>query len=59
MSKLHIKKGDTVYVNAGENKGATGKVLKVLVEKQRAIVEGINMVTKSQNQVQKIHKVVL
>ena len=48
MSKLHIKKGDTVYVNAGENKGATGKVLKVLVEKQRAIVEGINMVTKSQ-----------
>ena len=43
-----MKKGDTVYVNAGENKGATGKVLKVLVEKQRAIVEGINMVTKSQ-----------
>ena len=48
MSKLHIKKGDTVYVNAGENKGATGKVLKVYVEKQRAIVEGINMVSKSQ-----------
>lgn len=48
MSKLHIKKGDTVFVNAGENKGATGKVLKVLVEKQRAVVEGINMVSKSQ-----------
>lgn len=48
MSKLHIKKGDTVFVNAGENKGATGKVLKVLVEKQCAIVEGINMVSKSQ-----------
>ena len=48
MSKLHIKKGDTVFVNAGENKGATGKVLKVLVEKQHAIVEGINMVSKSQ-----------
>ena len=48
MSKLHIKRGDTVYVNAGENKGATGKVLKVLVEKQRAIVEGVNMVSKSQ-----------
>lgn len=48
MSKLHIKKGDTVFINAGENKGATGKVLKVLVEKQRAIVEGINMVSKSQ-----------
>ncbi len=48
MSKLHIKRGDTVYVNAGEDKGRTGKVLKVLVSKQRAIVEGLNMVSKSQ-----------
>ena len=47
MSKLHIKKGDTVYVNAGESKGKTGRVLKVLVEKPRAIVEGVNMVSKS------------
>ena len=47
MSKLHIKKGDSVYVNAGEDKGKTGRVLKVLVDKQRAIVEGINMVSKS------------
>lgn len=47
MSKLHIKKGDTVYVNAGNNKGKTGKVLKVLVEKQRAVVEGVNIVKKS------------
>ena len=47
MSKLHIKKGDTVYVNAGEDKGKTGRVLKVLVKKNRAIVEGINMVSKS------------
>ena len=47
MSKLHIKKGDTVYVNAGESKGKTGRVLEVLVEKQRAIVEGVNMVSKS------------
>ena len=47
MSKLHIKKGDTVYVNAGEDKGKTGRVLKVLVDKQRAIVEAINMVSKS------------
>ena len=46
MSKLHIKKGDTVYVNAGEDKGKTGRVLKVLVDKNRAIVEGVNMVTK-------------
>ena len=48
MSKLHIKKGDTVYVNAGDNKGQTGKVLKVFVKEQRAIVEGVNMVSKSQ-----------
>lgn len=48
MRKFHIKKGDTVYVNAGESKGKTGKVLKMLVKKERAIVEGVNMVTKSQ-----------
>ena len=46
MSKLHIKKGDTVYVNAGEDKGKTGRVLKVLVKEGRAFVEGINMVSK-------------
>lgn len=48
MSKLHIKKGDTVYVNTGEDRGKTGKVLKVFVDKQCAVVEGINIVTKSQ-----------
>lgn len=47
MSKLHIKKGDTVYVNTGEDKGKTGRVLKVLVKENRAIVEGVNMVSKS------------
>ena len=47
MSKLHIKKGDMVYVNSGEDKGKTGKVLEVLVSKNRAIVEGINMVSMS------------
>ena len=47
MSKLHIKKDDTVIVLAGEYKGKTGKVLKVLVEKNRAIVEGVNIVSKS------------
>lgn len=47
MSKLHIKKGDTVFVNAGEDKGKTGRVLKVYIEKQRALVEGVNMVSKS------------
>ena len=46
--KLHIKKGDTVKVLAGEDKGKTGVVTKVFVEKKRAIVEGVNMVSKSQ-----------
>ncbi len=46
MGKLHIKKGDTVIVTAGEYKGQEGKVLEVLVSKNRAIVEGINMVSK-------------
>lgn len=46
MSKLHIKKGDTVFVNAGEDKGKTGRVLRVLVKEKRAIVEGINMISK-------------
>ncbi len=41
-----IKKGDTVYVNAGNDKGKTGKVLSVDTAKQRVIVEGINMVSK-------------
>ena len=44
--KLHIKKGDTVYVNAGDSKGQTGKVLRVLVKDNRAIVEGVNLVSK-------------
>lgn len=46
MSKLHIKKGDIVFVNTGTDKGKTGRVMQVLVDKQRAIVEGLNMVTK-------------
>ena len=46
MKKLHIKKGDTVYVNAGNDKGKTGKVLSVNPDKDRVIVEGVNMVKK-------------
>ncbi|MBN1186174.1 MAG: 50S ribosomal protein L24 [Bacteroidales bacterium] len=45
-TKLHIKKGDMVYVNTGEYKGQKGRVLEVLISKKRAIVEGINMVSK-------------
>lgn len=48
MNTLHVKKGDTVYVNSGNSKGQTGKVLQVLVKEHRAIVEGVNMVSKSQ-----------
>ncbi len=44
--KLHIKKGDMVYVNAGNSKGQSGKVLAVDVDKQRAVVEGLNIVKK-------------
>ena len=47
MSKLHIKKGDTVYVNAGNDRTKTGRVLSVLVSKNKAVVEGINKVKKS------------
>jgi len=47
MKKFHIKKGDTVYVNAGNDKGKTGKVLSMDPSKDRAIVEGVNMVSKS------------
>ena len=46
MGKLHIKKGDIVIVNAGVYKGQEGRVLEVFPEKQRAIVEGVNMVSK-------------
>jgi large subunit ribosomal protein L24 len=46
MAKLHIKKGDVVIVNAGEHKGQEGKVLEVIPSKQRALVEGVNLVSK-------------
>jgi large subunit ribosomal protein L24 len=46
MKKFKIKKGDTVYVNSGNDKGKTGKVLSILTEKDRVIVEGVNLVSK-------------
>ena len=48
MTKLKIKSGDTVRVIAGDHKGSEGKVLTVLREKNKAIVEGVNMVSKHQ-----------
>ena len=45
--KLHVKKGDTVKVIAGNAKGKTGVVLEIIASKRRVIVEGINVVTKN------------
>jgi large subunit ribosomal protein L24 len=58
MIKLKIKTGDIVRVIAGDHKGAEGKVLRVDREKNKAIVEGVNM-QNIRNQVQKALKVVL
>ena len=44
MKKFHIKKNDQVVVITGENKGAQGKVLEVYRKKDRALVEGVNMI---------------
>ncbi|AMA49899.1 MULTISPECIES: 50S ribosomal protein L24 [Flavobacterium] len=46
MMKLKIKSGDTVKVIAGDHKGAEGKVLRVIREKNKAVVEGVNIVSK-------------
>jgi large subunit ribosomal protein L24 len=46
QKKLHVKKGDTVMVITGESKGQKGRVLEVNREKNRALVEGVNLVSK-------------
>lgn len=48
MGKLKIRKGDTVKVVAGESKGIEGKVLEVFRDTNKALVEGVNMITKHQ-----------
>ncbi|AUS98135.1 50S ribosomal protein L24 [Clostridium thermosuccinogenes] len=45
-NKVHVKKGDTVYVLSGKDKGKKGKVLRVIPDKSMVIVEGVNMSTK-------------
>lgn len=45
-NKLHIKKGDTVMVIAGDSKGQQGRVLLVDIDKDKAMVEGVNMLKK-------------
>jgi large subunit ribosomal protein L24 len=44
--KLHVKSGDTVMVIAGNSKGKQGKIVEVLVKKNRVVVEGVNMIKK-------------
>lgn len=44
--KFHVKKGDSVVILSGESRGQKGKVLEVIADKERAIVEGVNMVKK-------------
>lgn len=48
QQKLHIRKGDTVKVLSGDDKNKTGKVLEIVTAKNRALVEGINIITKHQ-----------
>ena len=44
--KLHVKTGDTVEVIAGNSKGKKGKIVEVLVKKNRVVVEGVNLIKK-------------
>lgn len=46
QKKLHIKKGDTVVVNTGESKGQRGRILEIYRKTQRALVEGVNIISK-------------
>ena len=43
---FHVKRGDTVQVISGNNKGATGKVLQILPKKQQVLIEGVRMIKK-------------
>ncbi|WP_369047865.1 50S ribosomal protein L24 [Tenacibaculum sp. UWU-22] len=46
MQKFKIKSGDTVKVIAGDHKGSEGKVLQIIKDKNRVVVEGVNMISK-------------
>lgn len=48
MSKLKLKKGDTVKVISGEARGQQGKIISIDVKKSRALVEGVNLISKSE-----------
>ena len=53
---MHVKKGDTVVVISGKDKGKTGKVLSVFPKDKRVIVEGVNMVKKHQKPTPKMQQ---
>jgi len=53
---MFIKKGDTVVVVSGKDKGKKGKVLQAIPKKERVIVEGVNMVTKHQKPNQRVQQ---
>lgn len=52
IEKSHIKKGDTVVVIAGDDKGKSGKVLQIMPQNGRALVEGVNFVKKHMKKTQ-------
>jgi large subunit ribosomal protein L24 len=56
MAIAHVRKGDTVMVVAGKERGKKGKVLRVLPEKGRVVVERINMIKKHQRPTQKVRQ---
>jgi large subunit ribosomal protein L24 len=53
MQKFHIKRGDTVVVIAGSQKGKSGKVIELLASKQRARVEGVSMIKRHEKKSEK------
>ena len=56
MAIAHVRKGDTVMVVAGKERGKKGKVLRVIPEKGRVVVERLNMIKKHQKPTQKIRQ---
>jgi large subunit ribosomal protein L24 len=56
MAIAHVRKGDTVVVVAGKERGKRGRVLRVIPEKSRVVVERINMIKKHQRPTQKLRQ---
>ena len=56
MASAHVRKGDTVVVVAGKERGKRGKVLRVIPEKDRVVVERVNMIKKHQRPTQKLRQ---